>query len=121
MSVSTKFLSSLLTTYLVEIPLLILFIKFIFKTKEISMFRLTMIGIIASGLTLPYLWFLFPYLINGRNMILWGELFAVLVETIVYKTTIQISTKKSFTLSSVLNIASFFLGKIIVDFLLRIY
>ena len=75
-------------------------------------------GIVCSFATLPYVWFIFPYLIENQTLyVITAELFAVVVETIIYyyvfKYTHKLSLKNSFVLSFLCNLASFLVGVLI--------
>jgi hypothetical protein len=76
-------------------------------------------GFIASGLTLPYLWFVFPMIINGKYMIFIGEILTILVEAIVYKITIPLEKYKLLVIAIVLNVVSYILGKAILTLVLN--
>ncbi len=87
-----------------------------FPSKEPVSFKLLIASsIFASSLTLPYVWFVFPYLLVGRfgvGLIL-GELFAWLAEAIFYYLFLKISIKKALIFSFIANLSSYALGYLI--------
>jgi hypothetical protein len=109
-----KFLFALLLTWFIEIIAAIILIKYLFKSREIKIARIVFVGLIASGLTLPYLWFILPSYISNRLLYtLVGEISIILVEAIIYYYFLKLRLPLSFVVSFVANLASFFLGIII--------
>jgi hypothetical protein len=77
--------------------------------------RLLGIVALASCLTLPYVWFVFPEFIPDRWLFgLFGELFALLVETLWYFLALRISFRKAFLLSFITNLGSFLIGLLLI-------
>jgi spore maturation protein SpmA len=74
--------------------------------------QLVSAGIFASSLTLPYVWFVFPYLFLGKYSLSLGlsELFAWLVEALFYKMFLKISFKNAIIASFIANLLSYSLG-----------
>ena len=88
-------------------------LAFLFITK-ISPKVLTSV-IIANLISLPIVWFVFPPTSNDLLVIFLAELFAVVFEGyfIHFFNKKTISLKKSFALSILMNLASFFIGEFI--------
>jgi hypothetical protein len=114
---SDRFFVALVITFFIEIPLLFLTVKYILKNKVFTNLRIIETGLIASGFTLPYVWFVIPLVINGRNTIFISELFAVIIESILYKILLDIKSKQALLLSLGLNTLSYFIGKLVMDVL----
>lgn len=114
MSYEVEFLYALLLTLIIEVPLILVIIKYLYKKLEIRIPQIIFISALASILTLPYLWFIFPaFIFNRGYYIFWGELFAVLVEAIIYKQLFKIKLREALIISLLANAGSFFLGKLI--------
>jgi hypothetical protein len=105
------FLKSLILTILIEMSVLIIFIRFVIKKKEISLPRLLFTGFIASFATLPYLWYIFPTYIDQKGWyIIVSESFAVLIESFIILAILRISYLKAFLCSIACNMISFVIG-----------
>ena len=109
----TKFLISLLVTLIIEIPILFLMLRFFYKNKKISVRKIIAVGIFASSLTLPYLWFVLSPYILSNYYIYFGEVFIFFVEALVYNQFLDLNFKKSLSISFVCNLVSFVIGLII--------
>lgn len=107
----TRFLYSLLLTLAVEIPIVYIFVKYLYRHNGVKNLKIILVGFLASTLTLPYLWFILPAYINDRNtFIVIGELLVILTETIIYNQLLEIKLSKSFIISLTANIFSILLG-----------
>lgn len=80
--------------------------------KQYAVTEIVKNSVLASTITLPFVWFVFP--LSGLS---WfyvtaiSEVFAVIVETWIYKTTFRkISWRMAFGSSFVCNVASFVIG-----------
>ncbi len=108
-----KFLLALGITLIIEVPIVWILFKKIFKFKKVKTFKLILIALLASISTLPYLWFILPIFIkDGSLFFIIGEVLVVFIEALIYKTII-LKTSKAFLISLIANIASFSLGLII--------
>jgi len=114
----TKFLISLLATIILELPIIFIFIRHIFKIKNLSIGNIIFSGILASVLTLPYLWFVLPPFIKSNYYILFGELIVILVESLVYNKMFKLRIEKSFVLSLTANLFSYIVGLFYSNFFL---
>jgi len=110
----TQFLISLSLTLIIEIPIVFIFVKVIYKLKELSNLKVLIVGLIASTLTLPYLWFVLSPYINARYYILTGELIVVIVEALIYNQLLNIKLNKALAISFIANFFSYGLGLIIL-------
>lgn len=106
----TKFLISLALTLIIEIPLAVVIIRFILKLREVSLWQVIFVAFIASSLTLPYLWFIVPSYVDARLYLLYGEVFIILVEGIVYNQLLKIKIGKALLISLIINIISYYFG-----------
>lgn len=109
-SYERRFLLALLLTWLIEIPILFLLARFVFKVRQVSAWRILGAGLLASGLTLPYLWFLLPSILTTATGIYLGEVLVFLVEALLYRWLLGLSYPKALLLSFTANAASFLLG-----------
>jgi hypothetical protein len=110
----TRFLLSLLLTLIIEVPIIILLIRHVFKIKKLSLPKIIFVGIIASALTLPYLWFVFSLFIKSNYILYVGELLVFLFESFIYIGLLNIGIKRSLIISLVANLVSFSLGLLII-------
>ena len=111
-----SFLQSLVFTTAVETATILIVIRKIFKksTRDVSIQKLIGIGIFASFATLPYVWYVFPSLLQPfSSAILVGEIFAVVVEAVFYVIVFPLTKKQALILSLIANVASYTLGKLI--------
>jgi hypothetical protein len=106
----TQFLFALVMTWLVEIPLLCFSVRTVLKRNDVPAIRIIFAGILASALTLPYLWFVLPPYIGTTYYLLIGELFVIAVESVILNQILRIRPGLSIALSAVMNTASFVVG-----------
>jgi hypothetical protein len=106
------FLRALGLSVLVELAVLVAIAK-IFK-YDVKLMILLLSGILATTLTLPYLWFLLPAFIKSRLWyLLIGETSVFVIEALIYKLTLKTSYKRAFLTSFACNSASFIVGLMI--------
>jgi hypothetical protein len=113
-----KFLISLVFTIVIESAALFILIRLLFKkdNKRITNIQLLFAGFLCSFATLPYLWFILPILIKTRvPYIIFGEIFVILIESLILFFTLRLDYKKSVTLSMMINLISFILGWILLE------
>ena len=106
----TQFLFALVITWLVEVPILWFSVRTVLKRNDVPVTRILFTGILATALTLPYLWFVLPVYIGAPYFILIGELFVIAVESVVLNQILRIRPGLSIILSVVMNTASFVVG-----------
>ncbi len=104
-----RFLISLAATVVVEAPIVLIFSKFVFKCKE-KFWKILLIAALASVLTLPYLWFIFPPFFNARYYLYYGEGVVFVVEALLYFALLNIRIWKAFLISFLANVASYAVG-----------
>jgi hypothetical protein len=77
-------------------------------------------ALVASTLTLPFVWFLFPYLgASYPIQVLISELFAVIVEALLFLRLFKgLTLKDAFLYSAVANMFSFSMGMLMNHYLL---
>jgi hypothetical protein len=101
------FLIALLITLILELLVARIYVS---RTKS----RGKVLGsvLIANTISLPLVWFVFPLLVTGPLVILAGEIFAFVFEGyfIHWRNAEDISLKKSFVLSILMNLTSLILG-----------
>jgi hypothetical protein len=106
-----KFLLSLFLTLVAEVPVLFLFVKYIYKYTNIKTPIILFVGVLASALTLPYLWFILPAFVFDRTLyILLGETIVILVETFIYFKLLKLNLRNAFICSLIANLVSIILG-----------
>lgn len=106
-----NFITSLLFTNIVEITLLFLMVKK-FISNEQENIKFIFVGLLASSTTLPYVSFVFPKLfIWPRSVsLVVAELFATIIEAILYKSLLKLNWKQAFVISLICNLASYYLS-----------
>jgi len=111
----TRFLTSLAATLAIEIPVVFILVKYIFKNKSIKWYRLIFITCLASVLTLPYLWFVLYPFIDAKYYTLVGETSVTAIEGLIYFQLLRIRIDKALIISIIANLASFFIGRFILS------
>lgn len=106
----TQFLLSLLITVVIEVIVVFLISKFVFKYNLKEQTNLMIVCVFASALTLPYLWFVIPPYIVANYYLIVGELFVVVIEIIIYKLFTKANWLQAIVISVVANVMSFLLG-----------
>jgi len=112
-----RFLIAFFITIAIETSALFFIFKFIFRDALIiqKTRRLLFAGFFGSFATLPYGWFVFPFLINvSRLSLIASEITAFVLEAFLYYFILSISLRKSFLVSLSCNAASFLFGNIIL-------
>lgn len=106
----TRFLLALVTTWIIEITILIALIRFVFRDKSIPITKIIGIGALCTALTLPYLWFILPPYVDAAYYVLIGETLVFLVEALILNRLLGVSPKVAIACSFLMNAASFVLG-----------
>ncbi|MDO9550118.1 MAG: hypothetical protein Q7J03_04020 [Methanoregula sp.] len=106
----TRFLLALITTWVIEIPVLIVLIRFVFRDKTLPLVRIIGIGAFCTALTLPYLWFALPPYVDAAYYPLIGEMLVFLTEALILNRLLGISGRVAIACSFIMNMASFLLG-----------
>ena len=118
-----RFISSLVFTSLVETAVSFLMIRFVFRNKELPLKSIILTGVFASFATIPYVWFVFPYIRKWprQTSLYFSDPFAFLVETIFYRAFLKTGWGQSLLLSLAANLTSYFLGPLLRSWGLWIY
>jgi len=106
----TRFLLALVTTWAIEIPVLVVLIRFVFRDTTLPLGRITGIGALCTALTLPYLWFILPPYVDAAYYPLMGETLVFLVEAFILYRLLGVSRNVALVCSFLMNAASFILG-----------
>jgi hypothetical protein len=109
-----QFLIALVLSLLIEVPILLAMVRFAFKLRTIGTVRLSIAGVLASCLTLPYLWFIAPVIFGGVYAIIVGEIVVFLVEAGVYALVLQVSIRRALLVSLIANLASLAVGLVLL-------
>ena len=109
-----SFILYLIITLLTESVVVFLLLRKFLKVEkqQLSNKEILPATIFASSLTMPYVWFIFPYLISNFIIAIWiSEIFVVIIEMTFYKIFIRLSWKHALLISFLANLMSFGLGK----------
>jgi len=110
----TIFLISLFITLIIEVPVLLLITKFFYKDKKNSLSKIAVVGIIASSLTLPYLWFILSPYVASNHFVVIGEFLVFLIEALIYNQLLELKFNRALFASFICNLVSFLFGLIIL-------
>jgi hypothetical protein len=103
------FVAALLITLIVEVPVVWALSAYALKL-EASDVRIALTALLASVLTLPYLWFIAPATLDAHYAVYVGEVLVILVEAILYKVLLRTSLRSALLLSLIANCLSFVAG-----------
>ncbi len=111
-----EFLKALLLTIASELPVayFILYRHFKIKGMTVRPGRIVAAVFICNLTTLPYLWFVYPGIIDYTSSVLCGELTAFLVEAFIYWITTGASIYASLLASLAANATSMLIGLILM-------
>jgi len=110
-NVIIDFLKALFFTILIETLVLFFFFKILFKKQAITDKSLLVTGILASTVTLPYLWFILPVFIQSFFWyVLAGELSVVLLESLIIAYILKPGYRRALIISACCNLCSFLAG-----------
>lgn len=105
---------SLVVTLAVELPIVFYLIKYFYENKSIEKIKICVVTLIASTLTLPYLWFVLPFFISNPALhIVIGELLVVCTEAVIFRFFFKLNLSKSLSISLIANLSSIVVGLII--------
>ncbi|MBI5134290.1 MAG: hypothetical protein HZA81_02810 [Candidatus Taylorbacteria bacterium] len=110
MGYETLFLGALLLTLAVEAPIVWALCAFVYEKGARGASLLA--AILASSLTLPYLWFVLPEFFGFAWYSTLGEAVIVAIEALVYKQLLGLKIKDALFVSFVANAASVSVGLI---------
>lgn len=106
----TYFLLALVMTWVIEISVLIVLVRFAFRNKSLPLVRIIFTGALCTALTLPYLWFVLPRFVDAAYYPVTGEILVVIIETVILQTVPGLDWKRAGISSLLMNAASFVLG-----------
>lgn len=110
----TRFLLALVTTWAIEIPVLVVLVRFVFRDRSLPLPRILFTGLLCTALTLPYLWFVLPPFVDAAYYPLIGEGLVVVVEAVVLNRVLGLEGKRAVVCSFVMNAVSFLLGLVLL-------
>jgi hypothetical protein len=109
-----KFWIARLITILIETIVLFIIAKLFRKNDQISNWRILLIWILASTITLPLLRFVLPlFIVDGIEYTIIWELSVILIEILIIKYWLKISRCKAILASIVCNLCSYLIGLLI--------
>lgn len=109
MSYEVLFLYSLIITLTVEVPVVFLLVKYLYKNTD--KWGIVFAGIISSTLTLPYFWFILPAFITNRFIYIFiGEAVIIFIEAFIYFRLLKLRFYQALFVSFVANLASVLVG-----------
>jgi len=112
-----EFLFNWAFTIVIETIVFVLIVRTFLKIskEKISLTRLILGGLFASSITIPWVWFVFPYFLSNSLVlaVAAGEFFAFAVEAVFYRSMFEMSWRRSIIISLVANAASYFLGLLV--------
>ena len=106
----TRFLLALITTWVIEIPVLIALIRFVFRNKTLPLSRIIGFGALCTALTLPYLWFVLPPYVDAAYYPFIGEILVFLAEAFILNRLLGLNGRVAIACSFLMNATSFLLG-----------
>lgn len=110
----TYFLLALVTTWVIEISVLLALIRFAFRDTTIPVLKIIGTGALCTALTLPYLWFVLPPYLDAAYYVHIGEALVFLVEAVILNRLLCISVQRALICSFAMNLASFLLGLVLL-------
>lgn len=110
----TYFLLALVTTWIIEISMLVVLLRFLFKEQALPLPRIIGTGALCTALTLPYLWFVLPPYIDAAYYVPVGEALVFLVEAFVLNRLLGLSIQRALACSFTMNAASYLLGLVLL-------
>lgn len=118
-----SFLTSAVFTISIEMIVLSFLLLFVFKKSFYSVKDLVTAGIFASSMTIPYVWFVFPFVTfwSRSESLFVSEPVVTIIEAIFYHLYLKLDLKRSFVISIACNLTSFLLGPILRTYGLWIF
>jgi hypothetical protein len=109
----TLFLLALVTTWAIEIPILIVLIRYIFRENTLSIARIIGVGALCTALTFPYLWFVLPAYLDTYYIPV-GESLVILMEALILNKVLGLNPKIALICSLIMNFVSYYLGSFLI-------
>lgn len=117
-----RFLIAFIITIFIESITIYFVSKFLAKKYKRRSYAIAntkdffLLGILPSTLTLPYLWFVVPFFITDKTlMIIIGETMVVIVEAVLLRLLSLFNPKISLAMSLIANFNSFAIGRLLVS------
>lgn len=109
-----RFITSLVFTTTIETLVLLLLLVCLFKYKN-RIKEFVFVGMFASFATIPYVWFVFPYIVDWSRAtsLMVSEPIIFLTEAVLYKFFLKLDLRVALFVSFVCNTVSYFLGPIL--------
>ena len=85
-------------------------IVWFFLRKTISITKLLLAIIVANTITLPFVWFFFPFLSDYLTFLIISELFAFIAEALLYFKILKLKLINAVKISLIANLVSFLIG-----------
>jgi len=106
-----RFITSLTATESIEIIVLFVLIRYVLKERKLATSKIISAGFFASFATIPYVWFVFPYILpwSRSTSLLVSEPAVFILEGIFYRFYLATDWKTSLSLSLLCNVASYYL------------
>jgi len=114
MSYETQFLIALTGTEIIEVPIVIILIKYIFRLKNLKLTQVIIVAFLATFVTIPYLWFVLPSYIDGQYYIYIGEFLVFVFESLIYYYLLRTKLHISFAISFIANLTSCLIGPYLI-------
>jgi len=108
--VYSDFLIALFILIVIKIP----FLRYLLR-KKVSKRLSTIVGIIATTSTLPYLWFVLPVYIRNPYTIEIGITFVILVEALIFYYLFRLTYLRCLTYSFYINISAYYAWILLVQ------
>ncbi len=104
-----RFFSAELFTVFAETAVLFFLMRYVFTKQKHETSWLIFVGILASAVTIPYVWFVFPDMMHWSRYtaIKYSEPFAFAIEVILYRMLLKTDWKTAIALSLICNVASY--------------
>lgn len=110
----TQFLLALVTTWAIEIPVLVALVRGVFRDRSRPLSRILFAGLLCTALTLPYLWFVLPPFVDAAYYPLIGETLVVIVETCILNRVLGLDLKQAVLCSIAMNALSYLIGLLLL-------
>ena len=81
-----------------------------FLNKKFSLNKLVLTILIVNTVTLPFVWFFFPFLSDYLIFLMISELFAFIVEAFLYYKILKLKLIHAVKISLIANLVSFLIG-----------
>jgi hypothetical protein len=113
----TKFLTALLLTWLIEVPVLFVVARTILKPRYTDTKRLLLAGIVASLITLPCAWYVLPFILVVVPVGFYigtVETLVIVAEAWMYTRFLPLRMKQTLPVSILANVLSFLVGLLLL-------